>query len=151
MKPAPFDYRAPERLDDAISLLAASPNAKVIAGGQSLIPMLNFRLVTPDLLVDIARIPELKGIQAKGRGLAHLAIRNKGTIGGKPLPCRSGRGVAAAGRVVGRPGPVGGSRRGSYPRGPQFFAGCVDGRSGEQRNPRQCQYSRAAWEHGPCL
>ena len=113
MKPAPFDYRAPERLDDAISLLATSANAKIIAGGQSLIPMLNFRLVTPDLLVDITRIPELRGIKAKGKGLsigaltrhhevetsslvkerfpviceamrhvAHLAIRNKGTLGG---------------------------------------------------------------------
>ena len=113
MKPAPFDYRAPERLDDAIALLATSANAKIIAGGQSLIPMLNFRLVTPDLLVDITRIPELRGIKAKGKGLsigaltrhyevetsplvkerfpviseamrhvAHIAIRNKGTIGG---------------------------------------------------------------------
>ncbi len=59
MKPAPFDYQAPATLREAISLLGSHPEATVIAGGQSLMPVLAFRLATPSLLVDLRRIPEL--------------------------------------------------------------------------------------------
>jgi carbon-monoxide dehydrogenase medium subunit len=62
MKPAPFDYEAPATLREAISLLGANPEATVIAGGQSLMPVLAFRLATPSLLVDLRRIPELGNI-----------------------------------------------------------------------------------------
>ena len=53
MKAAPFRYHAPRTLDEALGLLADSPNARVLAGGQSLMPMLNMRVVSPDDLVDI--------------------------------------------------------------------------------------------------
>lgn len=66
MKPAPFDYHAPRTLDEALELLARLDNAKVLAGGQSLVAMMNFRFVQPDHLVDIARIPELAGIEERG-------------------------------------------------------------------------------------
>src|SRR5689334_5043044 len=59
MKPARFEYRAPESLEEAVALLAADPDAKPIAGGQSLMPVLNFRLATPSLLVDLRRLPGL--------------------------------------------------------------------------------------------
>jgi CO/xanthine dehydrogenase FAD-binding subunit len=59
MKPAPFDYRAPATLREAISLLGSNPEAAVIAGGQSLMPVLAFRLAMPNLLIDLRRIPEL--------------------------------------------------------------------------------------------
>src|ERR1051325_1931391 len=59
MKPAPFDYQAPATLREAISLLSLNPEAAVIAGGQSLMPVLAFRLATPSLLVDLRRIREL--------------------------------------------------------------------------------------------
>ena len=59
MKPAPFDYQAPATLREAISLLGSHPEAAVIAGGQSLMPVLAFRLATPSLLVDLRRIQEL--------------------------------------------------------------------------------------------
>ena len=59
MKPAPFDYRAPETLREAIALLAADPDSVVLAGGQSLMPVLAFRLATPSLLVDLRRLPGL--------------------------------------------------------------------------------------------
>jgi carbon-monoxide dehydrogenase medium subunit len=62
MKPPPFEYRAPDTLDEAIALLAADPTARLIAGGQSLIPMLAFRLATPNLLVDLRRLPGLSDI-----------------------------------------------------------------------------------------
>jgi len=62
MKPPPFSYLRPATLDEAIGLLAATDNAKILAGGQSLMPMLNLRYVFPDALIDINRLPELAGI-----------------------------------------------------------------------------------------
>jgi carbon-monoxide dehydrogenase medium subunit len=60
MKPAPFDYHAPRSVDEAVELLAAhGDDAKVLAGGQSLVPAMNFRLARPAVLVDINRIAEL--------------------------------------------------------------------------------------------
>ena len=63
MKAAPFRYHAPRTLDEALSLLAGSPNARVLAGGQSLMPMLNMRVVVPDDLIDINEIQGLSYIR----------------------------------------------------------------------------------------
>ena len=64
MKPAQFDYERPLSLDEALELLGQEGRfVKLLAGGQSLAPMLNFRLVEPDLLVDITRIAELNRIE----------------------------------------------------------------------------------------
>src|SRR3984885_4227779 len=66
--PAPFDYHAPRQLKEAAELLATLPNAKILAGGQSLVPMMNFRYVIADHLVDLGGIDELRGITfADGR------------------------------------------------------------------------------------
>ena len=62
MKPAPFDYHAPRQLKDAAELLATLPNAKILAGGQSLVPMMNFRYVIVDHLVDLGGIEDLRGV-----------------------------------------------------------------------------------------
>ena len=62
MKPADFDYAAPLSVAEAVSLLADDASAKVLAGGQSLVPLLNFRLAQPSLLVDLRLIPNLDGI-----------------------------------------------------------------------------------------
>src|SRR5215469_11465538 len=62
MKPAPFDYQAPGTLRQAVDLLASDPEAVIIAGGQSLMPVLAFRLATPSLLVDLRRLPGLGNI-----------------------------------------------------------------------------------------
>jgi carbon-monoxide dehydrogenase medium subunit len=60
MKPAPFDYHAPRSVDEAVELLAAhGDDAQVLAGGQSLVPAMNFRLARPAVLVDINRVAEL--------------------------------------------------------------------------------------------
>lgn len=70
MKPAPFMYYAPGTIQEALELLGEHGyDAKVLAGGQSLVPMMNFRLVQPAVLVDINRIPELGGIRAEKQGL----------------------------------------------------------------------------------
>src|SRR5260370_5211586 len=114
MKPAAFDYVAAETLDEAISALGrAGADGKILAGGQSLVPMLNFRLVRPSIVIDINRIASLAYVEtvegvvrigaltrhhaletspvvkahlpvlsAAMQHVAHLAVRNRGTIGG---------------------------------------------------------------------
>jgi aerobic carbon-monoxide dehydrogenase medium subunit len=64
MKPAPFEYHAPRQLQDAAELLARLPNAKLLAGGQSLVPMMNFRYVIVDHLIDLGGLDELCGVAA---------------------------------------------------------------------------------------
>jgi carbon-monoxide dehydrogenase medium subunit len=65
-----FDYAAPETLREAIELLAAHEDALPIAGGQSLIPILAFRLAAPSLLVDLRRIPDLDTIKISDHGVS---------------------------------------------------------------------------------
>jgi carbon-monoxide dehydrogenase medium subunit len=62
MKPAPFDYHAPRQLKEAAELLASLPNAKILAGGQSLVAMMNFRYVIVDHLVDLGGVDDLRGL-----------------------------------------------------------------------------------------
>ncbi len=69
MKPAPFGYRRPESLADAVAELAADPGAKVLAGGQSLVPLLSMRLAAPSMLVDINGLPGLDGIEVTDEGV----------------------------------------------------------------------------------
>jgi carbon-monoxide dehydrogenase medium subunit len=114
MKPARFEYVTPTTVDAAVAALAAANGeGKVLAGGQSLLPLLNFRMARPAVLVDLNGIKELSFIEVRGnsvaigaltrhreiehspliaselpvmsaamRHVAHLAIRNRGTIGG---------------------------------------------------------------------
>ncbi len=99
MKASAFDYVRPDTLDEAISLLARHGGAaKLLAGGQSLLPALNLRLSAPELLIDIGRLAALRGIALAGATLrigalaplladalahvAHPAIRSRGTFGG---------------------------------------------------------------------
>ena len=142
MKPALFDYRAPQTLAEAVAALAADESARPLAGGQSLIPIMNFRLAQPGTLVDLGRVAGLEGItvtesevrigaMTRQRALethaeanaanpliaevlahvAHIAIRNRGTVGGSiahadasaELPCL----LLATGGSVGATGPAG--------------------------------------------
>jgi CO/xanthine dehydrogenase FAD-binding subunit len=106
VKPPPFEYHAPESLEEALALLAEhGDEAKVLAGGQSLVPLLNFRIVRPARLVDLNRVGGLADVQAgrigamtRARTLergapaellsqavrhsGHAQIRNRGTVGG---------------------------------------------------------------------
>ncbi len=70
MKPAPFKYYAPHSIPEVLELLNEHGyDAKILAGGQSLVPMMNFRLVQPAVLVDINNIPELSYIETHGKGV----------------------------------------------------------------------------------
>lgn len=81
MKPAPFDYVAPRSLDEALAALAqGGPDAKLLAGGQSLIPLLNFRLARPSLLVDLNHVAELAHVTPRKRGVAIGAMTRQAAI-----------------------------------------------------------------------
>jgi carbon-monoxide dehydrogenase medium subunit len=110
MIPAEFDYAVAESVDDAIGLLeGGGEDAKVLAGGHSLLPLMKLRFTAPSLLVDLRRISELRGVQtgddsfrigamtrhadlqvrddmglvaAAARQIADQQVRNRGTIGG---------------------------------------------------------------------
>jgi carbon-monoxide dehydrogenase medium subunit len=88
VKPGLFEYVRPESLEEALAVLAQDPDdSKVLAGGQSLIPMMNFRLARPERLVDINRVPGLAGIERRGDRLhiaartRHLALQNTDVAG----------------------------------------------------------------------
>jgi carbon-monoxide dehydrogenase medium subunit len=66
MIPPQFEYVRPRTVDDAVTALSASDNAKVLAGGQSLLPILRLRLAFPDLVVDLSRTADLHGIREDG-------------------------------------------------------------------------------------
>ena len=66
MKPALFDYAAPQSVEEAVEVLASDETARPLAGGQSLIPTMNFRIAAPSLLVDLRRIGALRGHAVEG-------------------------------------------------------------------------------------
>lgn len=74
MKPASFVFHRARSMDDALALLARYPDAKPLAGGQSLIPAMNFRLAQPPMLVDLNRVDELSGIAESREPGAALRI-----------------------------------------------------------------------------
>ena len=81
MKPAPFEYVVPRTLDEAVRELSeGGSDAKVLAGGQSLIPLLNFRLARPTLLIDLNRLPELTYVAERGGGVAIGAMTRQVTV-----------------------------------------------------------------------
>jgi aerobic carbon-monoxide dehydrogenase medium subunit len=115
MKPAPFDFARPSTLADAIALLRCEDRSvKLLAGGQSLGPMLNLRLVQPDLVVDITAVPDLLRAETDGDGLligacvTHADIEDgrvpDPTDGAMPAVAR-----AIAYRAVRNRGTIGGS------------------------------------------
>ena len=85
MKPAPFAYHRPASVAEAIELLAQLEDAKLLAGGQSLLAMMNFRYVTPANVVDLNRIPELAGIQEHDGSLHIGAMTRQRELLDSPL------------------------------------------------------------------
>lgn len=87
MKPAPFEYHRPATLAEALDLLADLDDARVLAGGQSLVPLMNFRLAVPAHLVDISRLEELRTIDVDdrhvtvGAAVTHAEVEHHAGIG----------------------------------------------------------------------
>lgn len=80
MKPPPFEYVRPETLEHALELLASTENCKLLAGGQSLMGMLNMRYILPDALIDINRISELSGLDIRDSRLEIGAMVRQRTL-----------------------------------------------------------------------
>jgi CO/xanthine dehydrogenase FAD-binding subunit len=84
VKPAPFEFVRPGSLREALEILAANPDAKVLAGGQSLIPLLSMRLVAPALLVDINGIDELSHVSTDDSGVRVGALARHAEVEADP-------------------------------------------------------------------
>jgi carbon-monoxide dehydrogenase medium subunit len=80
MKPSAFTYHAPRTLDEALDLLATLDNARVLAGGQSLMPMMNYRVVQPEHLIDLGRILDLAFLEDAPDGLKVGAMTTQRTV-----------------------------------------------------------------------
>ena len=85
MKPVAFDYVRPTSISEACDLLAADDGARIIAGGQTLIPMLAMRLARPTRLVDIARIADLAFIRDDGEGVTIGAVTRQSVAERDPI------------------------------------------------------------------
>jgi carbon-monoxide dehydrogenase medium subunit len=115
MKAAPFDYAVPKTLSEASKLLAsANMTTAAIAGGQSLLPMLNLRVALPGLVVDVGRLEELKGIEGSRGGLRVGALTTHAAIEDGAIPGDIGRFMQRVAstisyRAVRNHGTVGGS------------------------------------------
>lgn len=86
MIPVAFDYLRPSTVDDAVAALAeAGDEAKIIAGGQSLLPVLRLRLASPSLLVDLGGVPQLRGVREEGDALVIGAMTTHDEVASSPL------------------------------------------------------------------
>lgn len=88
MKPAPFAYHDPRTVDDVVGLLSKLENAKLIAGGQSLMPMLNMRFVIADHVIDINRVDGLSYVRATDRAIEIGAMTRQRTLEREPQIAR---------------------------------------------------------------
>jgi carbon-monoxide dehydrogenase medium subunit len=115
MIPAPFEYVAAESADHAVQVLAEhGDDAKVLAGGHSLLPMMKLRLATPELLVDIGGLDELAGVTADGESLVIGATTRHADLAASDLVRAEAPLLAYAAAQVGDPqirhrGTIGGS------------------------------------------
>lgn len=116
MKPPPFEYRAPASTEEAVEILAeAGPEASPLAGGQSLVPAMNFRLARPSLLVDLNGVEELSFVREDGDGGLRIgAMARQSAVERSAAVARRAPLVAEALAHVGHPqirnrGTVGGS------------------------------------------
>lgn len=101
VKPVDFEYHRARGLDDALAALAGSKDARAYAGGQSLVPLLNFRLSRPALLVDINRVTELDGMERTASGLRIGALVRHQTLADHPLIRETVPVLAEAARHIG--------------------------------------------------
>jgi len=89
VKPPPFEYHAPSTIEEACALLGSLEDAKVLAGGQSLVPLLNFRLARPAHLADINRIRGLDAIYERDGGVAVQALARQAAVEDSELVART--------------------------------------------------------------
>jgi carbon-monoxide dehydrogenase medium subunit len=84
-RPAEFEYKRPESVEEAIGLLAANGDTRVLAGGHSLLPMMKMRLAEPSVIVDIGRLPGLDGISEEGGDISIGALATHASVAASEL------------------------------------------------------------------
>jgi len=124
-----FNFHRPTTLRQASSLLAKSEDAKLLAGGHSLIPVMKLRLASPATLIDLSQVKELSGIELKGRTLVIGAMTRHKDVANSPLVQESMPGLAAVPDSIGDPhvrnrGTIGGSIANNDPNA-DYPAACV--------------------------
>lgn len=120
MIPASFDYESPKTLNEALSLLAAHEDAKLLAGGHSLLPAMKLRLANPALLIDLGRIAGLDYIRDAGDSISIGALTTHGTVASSQLLLSSSPLLAQAAANIGdiqvrNRGTIGGSLAQAHP------------------------------------
>jgi carbon-monoxide dehydrogenase medium subunit len=103
MYPADFDYHRARSVKEAQQMLAANPGAKLLAGGHSLIPLMKLRLSSPPAVIDIGRIPELRGISTSGDTIRIGALTTHAELAASADLRRRAAALAEAAAVVGDP------------------------------------------------
>ena len=104
MIPAPFDYHAPTTVEEAVRLLGSSgDDVKVLAGGQSLLPVLKLRLAAPEVVVDLGRIPSLVGVREEGDRLVIGAMTPHADMEDDPMVAQHAALLARASQTVADP------------------------------------------------
>jgi carbon-monoxide dehydrogenase medium subunit len=103
MIPAAFDYYAPTSVDEALALLGEHEDAKVLAGGQSLLPVLRLRLAAPETIVDLGRIEELRGVREDGDALVIGAMTPHSVVQSDPLVAEHARLISLATATIADP------------------------------------------------
>lgn len=103
MYPAEFDYRRARSISEAQEMLVANPGAKLLAGGHSLIPLMKLRLAAPAVVIDIGRIPELRGIGVSGHELRIGSLMTHAELAASADVRRRAAALAEAAAVVGDP------------------------------------------------
>lgn len=96
-----FDYAAPETLDEALGALADDPDARVLAGGQSLVPLLKMRLARPGKLVDLGRLDDLRYVRRDGDAVEIGAMTRHADVAGSDAVSGAGRALREAAAAVG--------------------------------------------------
>ena len=91
MKPAPFAYHAPATIDEAVALLEPGGDVRVLAGGQSLVPLMKLRRAKPRVLVDVNRVAGLDAIEERDGELVVGALMRQQTLLDDPVAGRSSR------------------------------------------------------------
>ena len=103
MIPGTFDYHSPSTLDEAIALLAKGDGSKILAGGQSLIPAMRFRLAAPEVLIDITRIGDLSYVEERGDHLAIGALAHEAQLEDSAVVAKSYPLLLDTARVIADP------------------------------------------------
>jgi carbon-monoxide dehydrogenase medium subunit len=124
-----FDFQRPTSLRQVASLLAKSDEAKLLAGGHSLIPVMKLRLASPKTIIDLSQVAELKGIELKGRSLVIGAMTRHKDVANSPIVQEAMPGLAAVPGAIGDPhvrnrGTIGGSIANNDPNA-DYPAACL--------------------------